>query len=137
MKVLLIVAALVALALPAAAQTNMRVIGVGKVAFDVATPTLAEAQAQVYKAYMPATVTTGITVTAACTTATGSTAAGEFTCMFTLMALPLTAAAQSLALTASVVAADGAVETMKVTAPFTLSLVGPPVAPRAAMSIRP
>ena len=120
----------------AQSQTTIRVLGVGKVAFDVDLA-LADAQAQTIKAFVPSTAATGIVVTTTCAAAPASATGPVSTCTFNLSALPLTATAQSLALTASAVAADGTVETAKVTAPFVLSLVGPPVAPRPAMSIRP
>jgi len=118
---------------PAHAQTppTIKVLGVGAIAMDVATPTLVEAQAQTYRAYLGTAA--AITVTVSC-----SGAASPFTCTFPLSALPLTSTAQSLAVTSAIVAADGEVESVKAVAPFVLAKAPPPVPPVAStMAVRP
>jgi hypothetical protein len=128
--------ALFFLAAPAAAQTPavIRVLGVGQVAMDVDTATLAEAQAQGYRAYVGTAAAIVLTVT--CTGA-----ARPFVCVFPLAQIQSAlspTAARSLAVAAFVSAADGERESARASAPFTLQQAAPPVAPTAgAMSVRP
>jgi hypothetical protein len=105
------------------AQT-ITVLGVGKVAMDIPL-TGAAAQLQVYKAYVPATNPTAITVTATCT---GATAPALCTFPLAQLNLPV-GVSRSLAVSSSISAADGTLESAKVTAPFALLLAGPPAAP--------
>jgi hypothetical protein len=112
---------------------NITVLGVGKLAWDVPLPP-AQAQAQVYKAYLPSDGTTASTLTTTCTaTASGSQ------CAAPLSELNLqTGVSTSLALTATVTAADGEVESNRVVAPFVLTKAGPPAEPTySATPIRP
>jgi len=131
------------MATAASAQTNIVVLGTGRVAFDMkadaAQPayTLADVSGFVYRAYMPATASTavspGLTITCAATAT-----AGTFQCTFPLTALPLsTTAYQSLAVSAGLNAADGVVESAKATAPFVLRKGVPPATPQAGMSVLP
>jgi hypothetical protein len=106
------------------------VMGKGAVVFDVTAPTLADAQAYVYKAYVDALAP--ITLTVLC-----GKAAAPFECAFSLAQLPLKTT-HTLSLTASLVAADGTVESAKSAAPFDLRLAAPPVAPVASsIAVRP
>lgn len=122
---------------PAAAQTppTIRILGVGQVGMDVPTPTLAEASAQKYRAYVN-NATVGTVVTATCT---GTVS--PFLCAWPLSAITaqlVATAARPLSVTAAVTAADGEKESAKVVAPFVLQLAGNPVAPTAAsISITP
>lgn len=133
MRHLLLVLGFVMSAAVASAQTppTILVLGVGQVAFDVPTVTLADAQAQAYRAYVGTAA--AIKPSVAC-----SGTASPFTCTFPVSALPLTINAQSLALTSAVVAADGEQESVKVVAPFVLALARPPVPPSVStMRVRP
>lgn len=125
-RLLWMVSALLLIAVTASAQTppTIPVLGVGQVAFDIATATLAEAEAQLYRAYVDSRA--AIVVKATCT---GT--ASPFTCSFPLSALALTGT-HTLSLTAAITAADGEQESAKVAAPFVLKKAGPPVSPPAA-----
>ena len=124
---------LMLMAAPVAAQTTITVLGVGSVAMDLPGLTAAQALAQGYRAYVPATSTTPIALTVTCT---GSAPA---LCTFPIAALNLPVAqARSLAVTATLVAADGLQESVKVVAPFLLLVGAPAVAPTySATPIRP
>lgn len=123
------------------AQTNLVVLGVGRLQFDMSAPagapayTLADVQGFTYKAYVPATATTGLTVTATCLAGSG---AGVFACAFPLTALPLTSTTfQTVAISASQTAPDGVQESAKTTAPFALRRAVPVAPPQTGMSILP
>jgi hypothetical protein len=125
-------------AVPALAQTppTLLVLGVGEVAFDVDLPP-AQASAQAYRLYAPDTATASTALTVIC--AAASTGTGS-TCRFPLTAftLPASPATLGFALTSVITAADGVLESSKVTAPFVLGRAVPPVPPKAtAMSVRP
>jgi hypothetical protein len=130
-----------ALSQVAEAQTNIVVLGSGRVGFNMQNVTgqpaytLTDVQGFTYRAYMPSTSTTPITVTHTCT---ATATAGVFQCTFPLMALPLTTTTyQTLAITSGIVAADGVVESAKANAPFALRQAVPPASPQTGMSILP
>lgn len=112
-------------AAPVHAQSNIRVLGTGQLAWDqgcqVGAPscTPTDVQAFTYKGYMPATSTTAINLVVTCTAPTAP--ATVPTCKTALTSFPLTSSAQSLAVSAGAVAADGTQVEQKTTAPFTLS----------------
>lgn len=125
-RVLFLVLLLITLgAFSASAQTapTVPVLGVGSLAFDVPADVVT-AQAQAYRAYVGTNPAVRLTV--ACV---ASATAGASTCSAPLSALPLTSAGQTVALSSAVVAADGEVETAKVSAPFVLALAPKAVAP--------
>jgi len=135
---LAVAAAAVVLLLPlsASAQTNVRVLGVGRVAFELALDQ-AGAQGQRYRLYVPAASTAaGVVLTVTCAPATPGPLT---TCSFPLSAITLPAAPATVgfAITAAVTAADGEVESSRVTAPFVLSRAVPPVGPSGVMSVQP
>jgi hypothetical protein len=109
------------------------VLGVGVIGFTVDVPTVADANAQVYRAYVgnkPAIALAAICV--------GSERPFQCSAPIDVLKPVLTATPQPLSLTALVAAADGEVESARGAAPFVLRLAGPPVGPTpAATSIRP
>lgn len=137
MRRLLITIVFVLVAAPLFAQTNITVLGVGKLAWDQATLTPTQASAQTYYAYVPSTATTKITLTATCVAATAPATGSACTAPLSQLNLQ-TGQTVSLALTSAVTAADGEQETAKVVAPFTLSKAGPAASPVfSATPIRP
>lgn len=137
MRRLLITIVFVLVAAPLFAQTNITVLGVGKLAWDQSTLTPTQASAQTYYAYVPSTATAKITLTATCVAAV-SPATGSV-CTAPLSQLNLvTGQTTTLALTSATTAVDGELETTKVVAPFTLLKVGPAASPVfSATPIRP
>jgi len=125
----------------AEAQTNIRVLGTGLLAWDqgcaVASPscTPVDVGAFTYGLYMPATSTTKISVTVICSAPIAPSIVP--TCTTPLTSFPLTSSAQSFALSAQASAADGTQGEQKTTAPFTLSRAVLAASPSLAMSVRP
>lgn len=121
------------------AQGTQVVLGVGRIGFDVGSNTepvtQAQAQGQKYRVYT-ATGTT-VVVTATC----GVPNNGVVSCNFPIAQIPgiptSPSASLGFSVTAEVTAADGVLETARVTAPFTLQKAAPPAAPRLPMSILP
>jgi len=117
----------------AEAQVTQLVLGVGRISMDVAKPTLAETQAQVYKLYAPPTATTGVVLTVTCT---GTSS--PFACTFPIAVIPIPPTGTiAFAVSASITAADGTQESAKTSAPFVLGRAATPAAPQAGMSILP
>jgi hypothetical protein len=117
----------------AEAQTKpvLPVIGSGKIAWDQPAASLADAQALVYKAY----VDTRAPINLSATCALNGTV---ITCEASLAQLNLTTAVSTLAISASLTAADGVIESEKAIAPFDLRRVGIPAAPTgASLRVRP
>jgi hypothetical protein len=125
----------------AQAQTSIRVLGTGQLAWDQfcgAVPgttscTLADAQGFAYKVHMPATVVAGLTVTVTCSTPVAP--ATTPLCKTPLAALPLTSSPQSLAVSAAASAADGTQVEQKGTAPFVLSKTALAAAPASSSMV--
>lgn len=131
-RVMGMVSALLLIAATAGAQTppTIPVLGLGEVAFEVPTATLADAQTQTYRAYVDARP--AVVLKPVC-----SGTASPFVCAVPLSAFALTAT-HSLSLSAAITAADGEQEGPKVAAPFSLKKVGPPVSPpSASIRVRP
>jgi len=124
------------------AQTNIRVLGTGRLAWDQGCQATCTAPAQTtvqgftYRLYMPATSTTAVTLVVTCGAPTPP--ATLPLCSTPLSAFPLTPTAQSLALSAQAQAADGSQPEQRVTAPFVLSKTDLAASPQSqSMAVTP
>jgi hypothetical protein len=109
------------------------VLGAGEIAFDVKTPTLAEAQIQLYRVRVDDRPPMQVTTT--CFKEAGVPTQPPFTCTFSMSELKLTGR-HTLSIEAVLLAADGELVSAPSAAPFDLRLAVPPVAP-TAIRVRP